>query len=80
MLPMGITREERRDPDAMVDTSAAAVPESTEFDDMWVGNRETPQPAFKDDDEVWAGAPSNRTVKIEGEEVMEIDTLAVIRQ
>ncbi len=75
---MGISREEHKEPDVVVTGAAQASPNAeSDESDMWVENKEI---LLKPDNQIWAGAPQTPRVKIEGEEVMDIDTLATKRQ
>ncbi|TPX06944.1 uncharacterized protein E0L32_011168 [Thyridium curvatum] len=96
VLPMGILRQEHKEPEVVVATTAELEAQEQALaedsgSDIFVQDDRDEQAAvpegdeMKEDNEVWAGAPQTRTVKIEGEdgepeEVTDISELARRRQ
>lgn len=86
LLPKGLRRDKTREQQVEVATEAeleaaavakAKTRESTaDSEDIFMSGS---QPAMEDDAKVWAGAPEARRIKVEGEEITEIDTLAAKR-
>lgn len=87
LLPKGMQRQEPKEPDQPEVATAEEVEaadrgeedvvrvssgDASEDDDIFLNENDV---EMKDDDRKWPGAKPNRRVKIEGEEVNEIDTL-----
>lgn len=94
LLPKGMQRQEPKEPDQPVvatteeveaaDRGEDVVPISSgdgseDEGDLFLNEADEADVEMKDDDRKWPGAKPNRRVKIEGEEVNEIDTLTTKR-